>query len=97
MANQSKQNFASAASGRFLKGTVVSAKMQKTIVVAVERLKKHPKYQKHFRITKKYQVHDEANRHQIGDQVVFKEGRPRSRFKRWEVAETRGLKTENKK
>jgi small subunit ribosomal protein S17 len=66
-------------------GTVVSNKMDKTVVVLVERLVKHPKYRKYLRARKKYKAHDEKNACQVGDQVEIVETRPLSRDKRWAV------------
>jgi len=54
-----------------LKGTVVSTKMAKTVVVAVTRLKKHPRYKKYFRVTKKYKAHDEQETSKEGDTVIL--------------------------
>lgn len=71
--------------GRTLQGVVVSDKMNKTVVVKVSRLKKHPKYKKYFRVTKKYQAHDEKEEINIGDTVLIKEVRPLSKNKRWIV------------
>jgi small subunit ribosomal protein S17 len=68
-----------------LKGLVVSDAMDKTIVVAVETLKTHPKYLKKYRSTKKYKVHDAANKHKKGDTVIFQECRPLSKDKRHTV------------
>lgn len=68
------------------KGTVVSDSMDKTIVVAVETLKTHPKYQKKYRSTKKYKVHDEENKYKKGDVVEFVQCRPISKDKRFIVA-----------
>ncbi len=68
---------------RRFQGVVVSAKMDKTIVVKVERVKQHPVYKKRFTVSKKYKVHDEKNLYKVGDQVVFVECRPLSRHKRW--------------
>lgn len=65
-----------------LKGTVVSAAMDKTIVVAVETFKTHPKYLKKYRSTKRYKVHDPKNEHKVGDEVLFQECRPVSKDKR---------------
>jgi small subunit ribosomal protein S17 len=65
-----------------LKGTVVSTAMDKTIVVAVETFKTHPKYLKKYRSTKRYKVHDPENRHKEGETVVFQECRPLSKEKR---------------
>ncbi|NUM25020.1 MAG: 30S ribosomal protein S17 [Candidatus Buchananbacteria bacterium] len=70
---------------RKFEGTVVSDKNDKTIVVAVETAKPHPKYNKRFTSTKKYKVHDPANEFKIGDKVVFEECRPLSKDKRWRV------------
>lgn len=70
---------------RTLSGVVVSDKMDKTIVVRVDRTVVHPKYGKRYVQSKKYAVHDEANAHKIGDQVTFMADRPRSKTKRWRV------------
>lgn len=69
-----------------LKGVVVSDKMQKTIVVAVTRLKMHPKYKKQYKVTKKFKVHDEKGEFHTGDRVIISETRPMSKEKRWSVA-----------
>ena len=63
------------------KGVVVSDKMDKTIVVAVESLKTHPKYLKKYRSTKKYKVHDAENKFKKGDKVEFSQCRPISKDK----------------
>jgi len=68
-------------------GTVVSDKMDKTVVVAVENRFPHPIYQKTVSRTIRYKAHDEDNRCQIGDRVRITETRPLSRTKRWAVAE----------
>ena len=68
-------------------GEVVSDKMDKTIVVAIENRSPHPKYGKIVVRTKKYKVHDEENQCKIGDRVRIKETRPLSKTKRWTVAE----------
>jgi small subunit ribosomal protein S17 len=68
-----------------LKGVVVSDKMQKTVVVAVTRLKLHPKYKKQYKLTTKYKVHDEKGEFHIGDKVIIAECRPLSKDKRWRV------------
>jgi len=70
---------------RILQGVVVSDKMDKTIVVQVERRVMHPIYKKFVRRTKKYAAHDEANAHKIGETVRIQECRPISKRKRWEV------------
>ncbi|HDM70318.1 MAG: 30S ribosomal protein S17 [Thermotoga sp.] len=66
-------------------GTVTSDKMDKTVVVAVERIFQHPKYKKYIRRTKKYKAHDEKNECKVGDVVEIEETRPLSREKRWRV------------
>jgi small subunit ribosomal protein S17 len=68
-------------------GYVVSDKMDKTVVVAVEDRVKHPKYGKVLRRTKKYKAHDEKNACGVGDRVLLMETRPTSATKRWRVAE----------
>ncbi len=68
-------------------GTVVSDRMDKTIVVLVQRLVKHPLYQKYIRKRKRYKVHDEKNDCHPGDRVLIMETRPLSREKRWRVKE----------
>jgi len=68
-------------------GRVVSNRMQKTTVVAVERLLRHPVYQKTIKKTSKLYVQDEKNECQIGDLVKVIETRPLSRLKRWRVLE----------
>lgn len=68
-------------------GVVVSNKMQKTVVVAIENRSPHPKYGKIVVKTKKYKAHDEENKCQEGDRVRIRETRPLSRTKHWEVAE----------
>ncbi len=70
---------------RRLTGTVVSDKMMKTRVVAVESLKKHPKYLKYFKVTKRFKAHDPENAYKAGDKVVIEEARPLSREKRWVI------------
>jgi len=68
-------------------GRVVSNKMQKTIVVAVESLKKHRIYKRTYRQTKRFHVHDETNICQIGDMVRIEECRPLSKTKHWRLVE----------
>lgn len=70
---------------RTLHGVVTKAKMKKTLVVAVERHKIHPKYQKRYLVTKFYHVHDELGKFKEGDAIAFEECRPLSRTKRWRV------------
>lgn len=68
------------------KGTVVSDKMDKTIVVAVTDYKTHPKYLKKYRSTKKYKVHDEKNKFKVGEVVEFIECKPISKDKKFITA-----------
>ena len=68
-----------------LKGVVVSDKMDKTIVVAVSRFIKHPKYGKFYSQTKKYKAHDEENKYKTGDKVEIIETRPISKDKKFKV------------
>jgi small subunit ribosomal protein S17 len=75
-------------SGRkILIGTVVSNKMQKTIVVEVTRKKAHPMYKRVISIRKKFYAHDEKNEAHPGDQVRIEESRPLSKLKRWTLKE----------
>ncbi len=69
-------------------GTVTSNKMQKTVVVRVDRRVKHAQYGKYVTKHVKYKAHDENNACQIGDKVRIVETRPMSKDKRWRVAET---------
>jgi small subunit ribosomal protein S17 len=68
-------------------GKVVSDKMQKTVVVAVERLVRHPLYHKPVKTTTKFKAHDENNESKMGDTVKIMETRPLSKDKRWRVVE----------
>ena len=68
-------------------GRVVSDKMDKTIVVSVERLTRHPLYKRVIRATSKFAAHDELNAARIGDTVLIEESRPLSRTKRWRLVE----------
>lgn len=68
-------------------GRVVSNKMNKTIVVAVETLKRHRIYKRTYRQTKRFHVHDEENVCQMGDIVRIEESRPLSKLKRWRLVE----------
>lgn len=70
---------------RALKGMVVSDKMDKTIVVKVERLKKHPRYLKYFKVSKRFKVRDKNNSFKTGDKVTIQQCRPLSKTIRWEV------------
>ena len=70
---------------RKLQGVVVSDKMQKTAVVAVTYMKKHPKYLKYFKVTNRFKAHDENKAYKVGDKVVIEETRPISKDKRWKI------------
>jgi small subunit ribosomal protein S17 len=72
---------------RTLKGTVVSDKMTKTVVVEVMRLKKNAMYKKYFKVSTRYKAHDEKGEYHTGDVVVIRETRPLSKQKRWIVVE----------
>ena len=68
-------------------GRVVSDKMDKTVVVSVERLRRHPIYKRVVRLSSKFKVHDEENTARDGDTVRIEESRPLSREKRWTIVE----------
>src|SRR5579864_8883296 len=68
-------------------GRVVSDKMDKTRVVVVESLKKHRIYKRTYKQTKRFHVHDEENRSQLGDTIRIEECRPMSKLKRWRLVE----------
>ena len=70
---------------RTLQGHVVSDKMTKTVVVAVTRMKKHPKYKKFMKVTAKFKAHNPENTYHTGDKVTIQETRPMSKEKRWIV------------
>ena len=70
---------------RLLQGMIVSDKMDKTVVVEILRLKKHAKYKKYFKVTKKFKAHNPENQYHTGDKVVIGETRPMSKEKRWVV------------
>ena len=76
-----------------LTGKVTSAKMEKTIVVEVQRLVQHPKYRRVVRISKKFYAHDEKREAQQGDTVSIVSSRPLSRLKRWRLKEVLTQKT----
>jgi small subunit ribosomal protein S17 len=71
-------------------GIVVSDKMDKTVVVQVDRLVRHPMYKKYVRRRAKYTAHDETNSCKVGDRVLIRETRPFSKTKRWRVSEILG-------
>jgi len=68
-------------------GRVVSDKMDKTVVVSVERLRRHPIYKRVVRLSSKFKAHDAENSAHVGDTVRIEESRPLSREKRWSVVE----------
>jgi small subunit ribosomal protein S17 len=72
---------------RVIEGTVVSDKMDKTVVVTVVRRKKHRLYHKVISLTQRFKAHDEKNECRLGDLVRIQESRPLSRDKRWRVIE----------
>src|SRR4051812_12082144 len=83
---QNSENKKAASQGghkRILQGVVVSDKMQKTIVVKIDRNVKHGRYQKYLTLSKKYKAHDEKGEAKMGDRVEIIESRPISRDKRW--------------
>jgi len=68
-----------------LKGIVASDKMQKTLVVKVERVIEHPKYKRRYKSHKKYKAHCENKEYQVGDKVIIEECSPISKDKKWKV------------
>jgi small subunit ribosomal protein S17 len=64
---------------------VVSDKMQKTRVVKVDRVYRHPRYERVVRMSKKFKAHDETNESRVGDRVIIEETRPLSKEKRWRI------------
>ena len=72
---------------RQVNGIIISNKMDKTVVVEVERLVKHPLYKKYIRRRNKFAAHDNDNRCNIGDKVLITESRPISKLKRWRITD----------
>ena len=68
-------------------GIIVSDKMDKTVVVKIDRLKMHPIYRKKYKVSKRYKAHDEENRFKIGDKVMIIEAKQTSKEKKWIVIE----------
>ena len=68
-------------------GKVISESMEKTAVVVIDRLVKHPRYKRYVRRRKKYTIHDQENQCRVGDVVRFMETRPLSKSKRWRLIE----------
>jgi len=73
-------------------GVVVSDKMDKTVVVKVDRLKMHPIYRKKYNVSKKYKAHDEDNKFKEGDKVMLIETKPMSKEKKWIAKEIESKK-----
>jgi small subunit ribosomal protein S17 len=80
-----KKESSAKTNGKVLSGVVVSDKMKKTVVVEVNRFIKHPKYQKYFKVSKRYKAHDEENKHKVGDKVEIRETKPISKQKSFVV------------
>jgi len=78
-----------------LTGIVISNKMQKTAVVKVSRLKKHPKYFKRYLVSKHYHAHDEQKTCKVGDTVVIESCRPISAQKHWKIVKVVNSKSSN--
>lgn len=74
-------------------GVVVSDKMDKTVVVEVEKFIEHPKYKKYMKVKKRYKAHDEYEKCEVGDRVLLMEVRPISKEKRWIVKSILGKET----
>lgn len=87
MAEEKGATVGSAGKRKVRQGTVVSDRMEKTVVVSVERTLAHPLYGKRVSRSKRYYAHDEANEYRPGDVVRIEETRPLSKLKRWRVLE----------
>ena len=85
--NQNQTTGSTAGKRKTKVGRVVSDKMDKTIVVSIERLARHPLYKRVIRLTSKFKAHDELNEAHIGDTVLIEESRPLSATKRWRLIE----------
>lgn len=85
MKDKTTQSTNDTKSKKTLRGVVVSDKMDKTVVVAVNRFFKHPKYKKYVKMTKKYKAHDEENVSKVGDNVTIEETRPVSKDKHFKI------------
>ena len=70
---------------RQIQGVIVSDKMNKTVVVEILRLKKHPKYKKYYKVTKRFKAHNPEDQYHTGDKVIIGETKPMSKEKRWIV------------
>lgn len=82
---KAKETVVKAKQVRTFTGVVESTKMNKTLVVRIDRVSTHPKYHKQFVVSKKFHVHDEKGGHAVGSTVNFVECRPLSKTKRWRV------------
>ena len=82
---KSEEKTAKQTKPRILVGNVVSDKQDKTVVVAVDKFKLNPKYHKKFKVTKRYQAHDEKNQYHQGDRIAIEESKPISKNKKWKV------------
>jgi len=78
-------NMETKSNNRTIKGVVISDKMESTVVVAVTRLKKHPKCRKYYKSTRKFKAHDPEGQYHEGDKVLIQETKPMSKTKRWSV------------
>lgn len=87
MSNESQAAVGNVGRRKLREGVVVSNKMDKTVVVSIETMKRHPLYGKTIRHSVKYKAHDEENRCVVGDRVRIRETRPLSKDKRWVVEE----------
>ena len=72
---------------RKLQGVIVSDKMNRTVVVRVDRLARHPKYQKYVRTSRRFKADTGGSEYHVGDDVVIQEARPLSREKKWRIVE----------
>ena len=70
---------------RELKGIIVSDKMDKTVIIRVDRSKRHKIYKKKYTVSKRYKSHDENNQYKVGDYVLIRQVRPISKDKKWKV------------
>ncbi len=87
MSNENQAAVGSVSRRKMREGVVMSNKMDKTVVVSIETIKRHPLYGKTIRHSVKYKAHDEENRCVVGDRVRIRETRPLSKDKRWVVEE----------
>ena len=72
---------------RTKKGTIISDKMDQTVVVIVHTYKMHPKYKKKFRTSKKFYAHNPGNKYKIGDEITIQESKPLSKLKKWIIVD----------